>query len=178
MMKEPGLEEEALQVATEGQTMVITRRTLGSSVGDVEITAPDGTVTTVPLRETQPGRFTTTWEGPEIGLYRLKEGDQEQVVALGPAAPREFVATIASSAALEPLVTATRGGVHRVEEGIPDIRRVRAGRVASGRGWIGMTPREAFLTADIRVSPLLPAWALLLLASLFAVTAWLYEGRR
>ena len=178
MMKEPGLEEEALLVSVEGQTMTLTRRTLDQSVGDVEITAPDGSVALVPLEEKAPGRFSATWEGTEIGLYRLKEGDQERVVALGPSAPREFVSTIASDASLAPVVATTEGGVHRVSDNVPDIRRVRSGRAASGRGWIGITPRNAYLTADIRVSPLLPAWAMLLLASVFAIGAWLYEGRR
>lgn len=178
MMKEPDLEEEALTAMAEGQSMTITRRTLGEAVADVEVTAPDGTVTLVPLEEVSPGRFAADMIGPEMGLYRLKEGDLESVVALGPAAPKEFEVTIADATLLTPAVEATRGGVHRISDDVPDIRRVREGRVASGRGWIGITPREAFLTADIRVSPLLPAWAMLLLASLFAVVAWLWEGRR
>ena len=178
MMKETELEEEALTITAEGQTMTIERRTLGEDVGDVEITGPDGTVVMVPLEETAPGRFGAVWEGPDIGLYRLSEGDQDAVIALGPASPREFEETIASSALLEEPVDATRGGIQRISEGTPDIRRVREGRVAAGRGWIGITPREAYLTADISISPLLPAWAMLLLASLLAVGAWLWEGRR
>ncbi|NND22230.1 MAG: hypothetical protein HKO14_09085, partial [Silicimonas sp.] len=150
----------------------------GEDVGEVEIIGPDGETVTVELEETAPGRFSATWEGPDIGLYRLREADKEAVIALGPASPREFEETIASPALLDAPVAATRGGLARVSEGVPDIRRVRAGRVAAGRGWIGITPREAYLTADIRVSPLLPAWAMLLLASLLAVGAWLREGRR
>jgi hypothetical protein len=34
------------------------------------------------------------------------------------------------------------------------------------------------VTEDLRVSPLVPAWLLLLLAAGFAVAAWLVEGRR
>ena len=178
MMGEPELDEEALRVTAEGLLMSITRRTLGTEAGDVEITAPDGTVSLVPLEETAPGRFTADWEAPEIGLYRLVEGDEEAVIALGPAAPREFEATIASPTALDAPVEATRGGIVSVEEGLPDLRRVREGRPASGRGWLGITPREAYLTANVTVSPILPAWAFLLLAAAFAVGAWLREGRR
>ena len=178
MMKEPDLEEEALSVLAEGQTMVVTRRTLGEEVAPVEITGPDGTVVLVPLEEVSPGRFVATFEGPSIGLYRLAEGDQEAVVALGPSAPREFEETIATGSVLETLVAGTRGGVRVLEDGVPDIRVVREGRVAAGRGWIGITPRGAYLTADVSVSPLLPAWALLLLATLLAVAGWLREGRR
>ena len=178
MMKEPDLEEEALTATAEGRTMTITRRTLGEEVGEVEITGPDGAVVMVPLEEVSPGRFSADWTGPEMGLYRLKEGDMESVVALGPAAPKEFEETLATTDVLAEAVAATAGGIHRVADGIPDIRRTREGRAATGRGWIGITPREAYLTADIRVSPLLPAWVMLLIASMLAIGAWLWEGRR
>jgi hypothetical protein len=68
--------------------------------------------------------------------------------------------------------------VQRIEDGLPDLRLVREGRPAAGRGWIGLTPRNAYQTVDLRVMPLLPAWAFLLLAALLAVGAWLREGRR
>ncbi len=178
MMREPDLEEEALSVTAEGQTMSITRRTLGETVGEVEVTGPDGTVTTLTLEEQSPGRFTTDWAAPEIGLYRLAEGDQEAVIALGPAAPREFEETIASGDKLAEAVASTRGGVRSIANGVPGLRLVQEGRVAAGRGWLGITPRDAYITADIRVSPFLPPWALLLLGAALAIGAWLREGRR
>jgi hypothetical protein len=178
MMKEPELEEEALTATATGQTIDITRRTLTPGTRNVTVTAPDGTVTIVPLEETAPGRLTATFDGPEIGLYRLSDGELDAVIALGPAAPREFEETIASGARLEPAVEATRGGILRLEEGVPTIRRVAEGRGAAGRGWIGLTPRQAYVTADVRVAALLPAWAFLLLAAAFTVAAWLREGRR
>ncbi|MEM1064674.1 MAG: hypothetical protein AAGJ74_04165 [Pseudomonadota bacterium] len=178
MMKEPQLEEEALMVTAAGQTMTITRRTLEETVPELELTGPDGETLSLTLTETAPGRFTAEYDAPEIGLYRLVNGDEEAVIALGPAAPREFVQTIASAEVLDPLVDATRGGVLPIEAGAPDIRQVRPGRPAAGRGWIGITPREAFLTADITVRPVLPAWLFLLIAAALAVGAWLWEGRR
>ena len=60
----------------------------------------------------------------------------------------------------------------------PGIRRVGEGRNASGRGWIGITPRGAYLTADVRIDLLLPAWLFLLIASALTLGAWLREGRR
>ncbi len=178
MMKEPELEEEALTVTAVGQEMTITRRTLSDIAPPVEITGPDGAVITVTPEPDGPGRFTATVQGPEIGLYRLTDGEEEAVIALGPSAPREFEQTVASAAQLEPIVEIGRGGIRRIAEGIPDLRAVRVGRPASGRGWIGITPREAFLTADITVRPFLPSWLFLMVAALLAVAAWLWEGRR
>jgi len=178
MMKEPDLEEEALWVEPTGQTMRIIRRTLGLETGDVTITHPDGTETVLQLEEVSPGRFETLWQAPEIGLYRLTDGTEDAVIALGPSAPREFEETIASGETLAPLIETTLGGVRAIADGEIDIRSVRAGRPAAGRGWIGITPRDAFRTADIRITPLLPAWAFVLLAGLLMLGAWLREGRR
>ncbi len=178
MMKEPELEEEALIATAQGQEMTVTRRTLAEDAADVTVTAPDGTETVLSLEATSPGRFAATWTAPDIGLYRLTDGELDTVVALGPAAPREFEQTIATAAPLSPLVEETRGGIHRLEEGVPDLRLVREGRLASGRGWIGLTPREAHVTTDVSIRALLPAWAFLLIAAGLVVGAWLREGRR
>ncbi|MEM7721487.1 MAG: hypothetical protein AAF376_03860 [Pseudomonadota bacterium] len=178
MMGEPDLEEEALVVSAEGQTMTVTRRTLAEEVGTLTVTAPDGTDAEVTLEETAPGRFTAEITGAEQGLYRLVEGEEEAVIALGPAAPREFEETIASGDRLEPLTDPLSGGIFRLEDGVPDLRRVAEGRNASGRGWIGLTTRDAYLTADVTVTPLIAAWMFLLLSAALMLAAWLREGRR
>ena len=178
MMGEPELEEEALRAEADGQTIFITRQTLSETVGNVTVTYPDGTERDVTLEETAPGRFTAELTGPEIGLYRLREGNQEAVIALGPAAPREFTETLASGAPLSDPVAARRGGVLRLEDGQPDLRSVPEGRNAAGRGWIGLTPRAAYLTVDVRVVPLIAGWLFLALAAGLMLAAWLREGRR
>jgi len=178
MMKEPDLEEEALTAEPTGQTMRIIRRTIGTEIGDVTVTHPDGTETDLALNDVSPGRFETLWDAPEVGLYRLREGDVESVIALGPAAPREFEQTIATGEIVQPAVDSTRGGILNISDGDFAVRNVREGRPAAGRGWIGITPRAAFQTADVTINPLLPAWAFLMLAALLTVGAWLREGRR
>ncbi|ANB32684.1 hypothetical protein M2324_001720 [Rhodovulum sulfidophilum] len=178
MMKEPELEEEALSATAEGQVMTIIRRSLSQEPRSVEIARPDGGTDRLDLVETAPGRFGATYEGPEMGLYRLTDGTLETVIALGPAAPREFEQTIADGARLEGPVSATRGGIVSLSDGMPDLRRVREGRTAHGRGWLGITPRAAYLTSDVTIRPLAPAWVFLLLAALLSLGGWLREGRR
>ena len=178
MMKEPELEEEALTATAEGQTMRITRRTLDEVVPPLTITAPDGSTTEMTLPPAGPGRFAVEHTGAEIGLYRLENGEEVAVIGLGPAAPREFVETIADDAALRPTIEATRGGVVRIEEGLPRLRDVRPGRPAAGRGWLGLTPRGAYETRNLRQVALLPGWLVLLLSAFFITAAWLREGRR
>jgi hypothetical protein len=178
MMKEPELEEEALVLTPERRGIGILRRTLAEGPRSVTVTAPDGTETAVDLTEEAPGRHIGSFTGDETGLYRVRDGELERVIALGPAAPREFEQTVADAALLAPAVAATRGGIVRIEEGLPDIRRVAEGRPAAGRGWIGITPRGAYVTTDLSIRPLLPAWAFLLFASALVIGGWLREGRR
>ena len=179
MMKEPELEEEALWAEeVSGQTMRIIRRPLNEEIGPVTVIGPDGKEVQLDLREVSPGRFETLFEGDQIGLYRLSEGDQKAVIGLGPAAPREFEQTIATDSLLAPAVESTRGGIFSVDDRIPSIRDVREGRPAAGRGWIGLTPREAYETRDVTQMALLPPWLVLLVAALMIVGGWLREGRR
>ncbi|MEX0304409.1 MAG: hypothetical protein AB3N24_18465, partial [Leisingera sp.] len=178
MMKEPELEEEALWAEAAGQKMRILRRTLAGQTGPVTVTNPDGSMVELSLRQTAPGQWETRYNGPEPGLYRLEEGGETAVAGLGPAAPKEFEETIATGEMLAPVLAPLRGGVVRLEDGMPSLRSVRAGRPAAGRGWIGLTPRDAYETLSVSQGPLLPAWLALLLAAFFLLAGWLREGRR
>lgn len=181
-MKEPDLEEEALLAdVTGGVDVRFTRRTMSDGAGPLQITAPDGTTTELPLTEAGPGRFAARWRAPQPGLYRLRDGDLSRVLALGPPAPREFEQTVASAEALTPLVEATGGGIIRLSDGIPDLRVVAPGRRHAGRGvareWIGITPRDAATVTGLRRRPLLPGWAWLIVIGGLILTGWLIEGR-
>ena len=79
---------------------------------------------------------------------------------------------------MQAAIDARRGGALRLEDGVPGLRDTREGRPAAGRGWIGLTPRDAYETLDLRQTPLLPAWLVLALASGFVLAGWLREGRR
>lgn len=177
MMKEPELEEEALTAEADGATVTITRRTMEDVAGAVTVTRPDGSEEEVVLSETAPGVFSAELGAGEIGLYRLSDGTLETVVAVGPAAPREFETTIADATGLVPIMASMRGGAVRIEEGAPSLRAVSEGRLAVGRGWIGYTPRGAYVVESLRVLPLAPAWLMLLIAAGLVVAGWLWEGR-
>ena len=176
-MKEPELEEETLTAVAEGQGLRIERRTLGTTAAPVEITGPDGATATVELEEIRPGLWQGDHPATALGLYELREGERRAVVALGPAAPREFEETIASALPLSAALTGSGGAFHRLSDGAPEVRVVAEGRATAGRGWLGITAREAHQTLDLRVRPLLPSWGWLLLGAALILAAWLREGR-
>ncbi len=177
-MKEPELEEEALTATVKGAKVVITRRTLGTGARSVTITGPDGKAVVLALPEAGPGLYSQEWLPPATGLYRMKEGDLDGVFAIGPPSPREFENAVATEDLLAAAVAPSRGGFVRLEDGVPVVREVRPGRPAAGRGWIGITPRGAYRTLDLRLTPVLPDWAWLALAALGLLGGWLVEGRR
>lgn len=177
MMKEPELEEEALSAVAKGRNVTVTRRSLKQGARVLTLTGPEGNSREIAMDEVSPGRYVARFEGAENGLYRLREADLETVVALGPAAPKEFEDAISTGEILAPYVAASRGGIHRLSGGVPDIRMVRAGRIASGRGWIGLADRNAYVTVDIRLQPLGSAMLFLLLISTLMLLAWRREGR-
>jgi hypothetical protein len=177
MMKEPELEEEALTATSDGERLTVTRRTLTEGPQEVEITGPSGQVVTLPMVETEPGRYQAEYVAPELGLYRLHQSDLDAVAAVGPASPKEFEQTVATDVVMAAATSATGGGAVALSDPDFDVRQVGIGRPAAGRGWIGITPREASLTRDVRLLPLIWPLLALTLASVLIVAGWLREGR-
>ncbi|MEM7267876.1 MAG: glutamine amidotransferase [Pseudomonadota bacterium] len=177
LMKEPELEEEALIATAQGSTLTIERRSVEAQPETVEVISPSGERTEIPLEPVGPGRWLATYEAEEQGLHRLTDGILAAIAAVGPPAPIEFESAVSTTELLEPLSDATEGGVVRLADGIPDIRRVRDGRRAAGRGWIGLARREAYTVEDVRLTPLAPGWAMLLISASLMIAAWRVEGR-
>ncbi|KPQ07415.1 MAG: putative membrane protein [Rhodobacteraceae bacterium HLUCCA12] len=178
MMGEPDLEEEALRAEAQGMALRIVRRSLEEGPHVVTIEDPQGARHERELQERSPGRFAATFEGDEPGLYRLRDGDLDAVAVLGPTNPREFATTIANPDVLNPAIAPTQGGTVRVAHGLPDLRTVASGRQAAGRGWLGIVPRGAYVTTDLRLGAALPPWAWLLLGAGLILAGWLREARR
>ncbi|GIX15808.1 MAG: hypothetical protein KatS3mg118_3767 [Paracoccaceae bacterium] len=145
--------------------------------GRVSVTAPGGATRIVTLEELRPGRWTGSFTAEEPGLWRIADETRQTVVAVGPAAPREFADPVSTPAVMAPLVEATLGGILRLSEaGLPEIRRVAEDRRAAGRGWIGLAERRAHAVRDIRLTPVAPGWLMLLIASALVLVAWRIEG--
>ena len=177
-MKEPDLEEEALLAQPMESGLLVTRRSLTEGpLAPLEITKPNGTQLTIALQPVAPGRYEAEIVSEDLGLYRLGSGDLEIVAALGPAAPREFVQTIATDRVMAPILAKTNGGALALSEGLPKFRNIRNGRPSHGRGWIGLVSREAYVVQGVEIGQFLPAWVYLIFAGLGLLAGWLREGR-
>mgnify|MGYP006957438292 FL=1 len=161
----------------EGGLLVMRRSLTEGSLAPLEITKPNGTQLTIVLQPVAPGRYEAEIVSEDLGLYRLGSGDLEIVAALGPAAPREFVQTIATDRVMAPILAKTNGGALALSEGLPKFRNIRYGRPSHGRGWLGLVSRKAYVVQGVEIGQFLPAWVYLIFASLGLLAGWLREGR-
>jgi hypothetical protein len=177
LMKEPDLEEEALNGRQQGHDLILERRTMADSAEPVEVTLPSGKTETVPLRQVSPGRFQGSLPVTEAGLHRLADGKLMAVAATGNGDAREMANLRSTTALLDPVARGTGGSTSWLEDGMPQIVKVSAGRQMAGAGWIGLRANDSYRVQAVSDTPLF-ATLLSLAALLLALgSMWYREGR-
>jgi len=177
LMKEPALEEEALRARLEDGKLFVDRRTLGDGPpGDVTVTAPDGTLSRVPLVPGAPGRSSATVPAAAPGVWAVSDGTRQAFAAASDANPREIADLRATATVLAPIVRASGGSVRFIADGVPELRRIEPGRDSSGANWIGLPRRHDHVVTGLDALPLLPPWAALPLLLGLVLLAWRREG--
>ncbi|MBV9953745.1 MAG: hypothetical protein JOZ70_00720 [Pseudolabrys sp.] len=181
LMKQPDLEEEALRLTVRGRDLTAERQTMADTVAPVTVTSPSGATRTLDLQAGEPGRWATTFEAGELGLWRATDGKLTALVNVGPANPREFTEVTSTTQILAPLSNATGGDVRRVEQrngvAVPRVVAVRSASSYKGDDWIGLKMRDANVVRGLGVLPVFAGLiGLLLLIGSLALT-WAREGR-
>ncbi|HTQ35148.1 MAG TPA: hypothetical protein VMI30_13335, partial [Stellaceae bacterium] len=177
LMKEPDLEENDLRASIDGDRLIVTRQSLKPDDKPVTVTAPDGTTQTLTLRPTHGGESSGTIAVTQMGLYRVRDGTRTALAAAGPLNPIEFADVRATPDKLAPMVTASGGGTYWIADGVPEIRRVAAGRATAGHNWLGLRENDDYVITGFSETPLLPGLAALLLTIGTLIAAWRREGR-
>jgi hypothetical protein len=177
-MKEPELEEEDLRAVVIDGRLEITRRSLGDQPASVDVTTPSGEQKKAALTADANGRATGVLPAEEDGLYRVSDSTRIAFAASGDLNPLEMADLRSTEQLMRPLAESSGGGIYRLSDGgLPQIRRVRAGRDTAGSGWLGLKANEDHIVTGVDQVPLLPAIILLLLGLGFTLTAWWREGR-
>ncbi|MDA1099073.1 MAG: hypothetical protein O2967_08810 [Proteobacteria bacterium] len=177
LMQEPDLEEEDLRARANGNQLLIERRSLTPASGAVEITTPSGEVRSITLKDNGRGVETGALAVDEPGLYRLHDGAHRAIAAAGDINPLEYVDMRTSSAPLQPLLQQSGGGAFWLVDGMPEIRRVKPGRISRGRDWLGLRASGEYAVSGVEQTPLLPAVLVLILFLGLTMLAWQREGR-
>ena len=176
LMKEPELEEENLTARISNITLLVTRQTLKEELPEIQVTSPDGKTERHKLEFVTPGVGRAKIAATQTGLYRVHDGETTVLAASGALNPLELSDLRSTEALLKPASTATGGGLFRMSEGMPTIRRVRADRDRSGKNWIGLIENNAFAVSGYQQQPIIPPVVLLVLALIGLIGAWWREG--
>lgn len=178
LMKEPELEEESLTAAANADGLAITRRSLTEKEMPVTVTRPNGEEETVIPKPAQDGTFVAQMPAGDPGVYRLSDGINTTLTAVGSPNPLETYDVVTTDEKLKPLADATGGGVYWLEDAVaPTIRRITSTRVAHGASWMGLLSNEQYLVTGLNQTPLAPLALLLLAVMAGAMLAWWREGR-
>src|SRR3954470_15869419 len=178
LMKEPDLEENDLRAVIEGDRLIVTQQSLEPDDKPVTVTMPDGSTASLNLTATTGGRSSGTMSISQMGMYRITDGNHNALAASGPLNPVEYPDVRTTTEKLGPAAKATGGGVFWSSDGaIPEVRRVSAGRAASGHNWMGFRENGDYVVTGFSEVPLLPAIAAMLLTLALLIAAWRREGR-
>lgn len=178
LMKEPELEENALNVTANGATLSIRRHILEDAPLQVEITAPDGTISNETLNNVGDGVLGADITVDQLGIYTVDDGTQQRFAIIGDINPPELQGVVTTEHLLKPMSDASRGRIIWLEDTPePAIRILSGGRQYGGHGWIGLRHSSGYKVSGVRAHPLMPAWAWASLLLAVMVCAWWMEGR-
>ena len=183
LMKEPELDEEALDAEARGSDLVVTRQTIGDDPGPATVITPSGNAETLPLRTVSPGLWEGVLKTGEMGLFQAANGELRALGTVGPVNPREFREAISTSDKLKPIAEATRGSVRRIGENgssdvaIPRIVPISGRADGNGRDWIGLKTTDETILRGVDRTPLFAGFLGLAVLLLVLSATWYREGR-
>lgn len=179
LMGEPDLEAETLRANTDGQNLVIERRSLNNVSEPVSVITPSGESRSVTLSEVSEGVFRGLLPTKEFGAYRLEQGDVSTITAIGTLNPKEYADLTPTLDNFEPLAEQNGGLVKAVglaESRLPTVRRINLNEKASGDNWLGLRAYEDYIVTRSQRQALVPPLLFFVLFFMSLAIAWWREG--
>ncbi len=162
LLREPALEAESLTAQRTGNTLTITRQTLSpNNPGTATVTAPDGTISSIALQQTAPGRFTAAVPAPQPGVWKIQNGNLTANAVANVENALEYQNLAATAAILRP---AARNIIWLGQSETPPLSSL-------------LQPRHASEITGSRNIPLLPPLPTMVAALLLLAAAWWRESQ-
>lgn len=179
LMKEPELDENALDAVVRNSEILIRRRSLEENEKIVTVTKPDGEKEEVVLsRENSVGWLSGTLQSDQIGVYAVSDGTQSYSFVAGDINTPELTGIISTEEIMSEAAEASQGTVNWLGNGdAPDIKHIAQGRKYSGLGWVGLRANDDYAVTGLKSRSLLPPLAALFLLTLLSVWMWWREGK-
>lgn len=180
LMKEPELDERALNITVAGNTITIKSRDFSGKNAQILMRDPDENVQTITLEKTASGLLETEIKADKIGIYSFEDayGDTRFAI-VGELNPPELRGVVSTDAPMRGLLDASGGNsVWLSENASPSIRMVDGNRGRYyGQNWLGLRQNNEYTVQGLREKDVLPGWLMLSLLLGIAILTWWYEGR-
>lgn len=182
LMKEPELEENDLKARVRGNRVEVERRAIDPVSTPVRVQGPDDFSAELRLTDSRGGRQTAVFVAEKPGLYRLTDGERSTLAAVGAVNPTETADVRTTDKPMRPVAEASGGQIAWLQDGVPELRRVRPGRdmggqISATRHWIGFRANGDYVVAGVAQTPLMPGLLTFLAALTLLLIAWRREGR-
>lgn len=178
LMKEPELEENALEVSSDNNTLIIRRRSLTETALTITITSPKGEKTTIELLPGRNGWLEGKTLATELGVYTVDDGEQIRFAVIGDLNPPELRGVKTTDKHLLDLVEHTNGSIKwLIDNDDLNIRSLAPNRTYSGNGWIGFRSNKSYSISGVSDKPFVSEWAYALILMVLLIATWWIEGR-
>lgn len=179
LMKEPELDEKALDVRVDGNMITVRSRNQAQKDSPVTMTTPDGKTQTIKLDRESDGWIETQIEADQLGVYAFEDNEgQRRFAIIGELNPPELKGVKTTPDKLLPLTDGSKGSVKWLaDDPSPSVRHLPPGRSYAGHNWIGLRQNGDFNVSGIKDTPLLPPWLAALILLGMATFTWWREGR-
>jgi len=178
-MKEPELEENALNVSVSGKMIRIKRRSLDDTPLTGIISNPQEQDEPLELISNGKGYLEARYEAKEPGIYTIDDGLQKRFAIVGQLNPPELKGVVTTDKILLPLIKESNGSVQWLADTPkPRIKKLSNAGSYGGRGWLGLRENNSYSVSGVKDHPFLPTWLSALLLFILLISAWWMEGRK
>lgn len=179
LMKEPELDERALEVRVDGDMIIIRSQNYKQTDMNVTMTAPDGTQENIVLQRNADGWFEHIVKPDQLGVYAFEDLEgQRRFAMIGDLNPPELRGIKTTPDILAPLAHASGGSIKWLaDETSLSVRLQEKGRSYAGRGWIGLRQNNEYNVTGVKDTPLFPEWAYVLILLGMITFTWWREGQ-
>lgn len=181
LMKEPSLDENALDITIRDSQVHIKQRRLDTTIPptDLLLELPNGTTENITSTVSEDGLWTETrFNAPFPGVYTIDDGLQKRPIVIGDINPPELLDSVATEDKLSPFIQNRVGSIHWLENMSSILlRERRQGQSMSGRSWLGLERKKSYSLSEIYRYEVIPDYAGLIALMLFLFVNWWREGR-
>ncbi len=180
LMKEPELDERALNISVSGNEINIKSRDFSEKNKQIIMRDPNDNIHAITLNKTANNMLETTVAAEEIGIYSFEDayGDTRFAI-VGDLNPPELRGVVSTDHKLTPLLNQTGGrSLWLEDDSAPYIRMVdSARRKFYGQSWLGLRQNNEYTVQGLKEKDVLPSWLILSILLSIVILTWWYEGR-